>query len=242
MRDQSAFLRGFDEWLDHLAENTSGYRFEDRLQQALVGIGGRVVSPEHSLAVTFPEGWAWARYAGDDPSLVVDRFAGLADRRLATEAQALLAELSPIVHIVATPGSGVDCLITTYPSDLGLGAMAANDVRNLEASNPWGTTATEVAVTELSLPAGEAYRVDWDLEAPDGGRLVTSDYTIKREPLPEAYSQRLTAAAAEFLEESPTSLQRDGAAVVVACRTAGDRPPDHWLSIAETIEFLPFEN
>jgi hypothetical protein len=171
----------------------------------------------------------------------VDRFADLADRGLATEAQTLLAELSPVVHIVPTPGSGVDCLITTYPTDLGLDAMAANDIRNLEASSPWGTTATEVVVTELSLPAGEAYRVDWDLEAPDGGRLVTSDYTIKCEPLPEVYSHRLAAAAAEFLEERPPSLQRDDAAVVVACRTASDRPTDHWLSIAETFEFLPFE-
>jgi hypothetical protein len=58
VRHTSAFLQGFDEWLDHLAENTSGHRFEDRPQQAPVGIGGRVVSPEHSLAVTFPEGWA----------------------------------------------------------------------------------------------------------------------------------------------------------------------------------------
>jgi hypothetical protein len=186
----------------------------------MVGVGGRVELPEHGIALTFPDGWGWARYTGDDLGLVVNRFADLTDGPALSEkeTQWLLEALDPHVTLVATPGSGVVSHLMVYPTDLSLADMAANDRQSIRDAEEaaFGQTEADITVpyvtfTAISLPAGDAYRVDWALPGAAGGRLETSDYT----------------------------LLHDETAIFLAFAAPGERPPDHWLSIAESIEFLP---
>lgn len=188
----------------------------------LVRVGGRVMLPEHGLAVTFPPQWVWVHYTGQDVEWTVDRVADLKGRSFATQTRHLFEDPILEAPVFATPGPDQWCTLFVYPTNLTLDAMAANDRRafgdaeDADFGQPGSdVTAPDVTFTDVSLPAGAAYRIDWALADTTGVRLAASDYTIKR----------------------------DGTAVVFGCATEGEMPPeDRWLSIADSIEFLPADD
>lgn len=117
--------------------------------------------------------------------------------------------LGPEAPVVAAPGPRSWCKLTTYPSDLTLDAMVANDVAILEAAPEIGSRG--VTVTDVTLAAGDAKRIDFSLVDEVDTTLEASDY----------------------------ELAHDGSLVMLSCAAFLERRDDTWLAIAQSLEFLP---
>jgi len=174
-----------------------------------VGVGGRVELTDYGMALTFPSDWVWARHTPLDLDALWDQVETRVSPEFAAEREETFRGLGPTTPVVAAPGPDDWCQLTTYPSDLTLDAMVANDVAILEAAPDIGSRG--VTVTDIALEAGDAKRIDWSLADEVGTILEASDY----------------------------ELAHDGSLVLLSCATFLERRDDTWLAIAQSLEFLP---
>jgi hypothetical protein len=179
--------------------------------------GGRVEMPEHGFAVTLPDDWVGFDPAADALSQR-DAASGFLDPAVWPEDDA--AWIDGFADTVAA-GHGLFFGQATSRSSCGLSAWIS-DMPTVEVADSdfqWYADDPDARDVEppqlIDHPAGPAYLIRMARRNPPG-----------------------------WGEWRPTShyvLVADGVILRAHCFTDGVRPEDDWLSIVETIEFLPAE-
>ncbi len=182
------------------------------LESDVIGLGGRVEVPEAGYAVTLPDDWVYVRPTAADTTAILEAVTAIAPD-LATFVEAGLAR-GASVSLVAIAPIRADAAFTmncnVVDSPSGGLSLDLRVAGEVAAYRALGDVLTAGPdVSTLDLPAGPAARLDAGLSVP-GYEASSSSY-----------------------------LYPDGAAFHTLTCTDLGWPADHWLSIAETFEFIP---
>ena len=179
--------------------------------------GGRVEMPEHGFAVTLPDDWVGIDLSVDAASQL-EVASGFIDPDLWPADNAMLpgglaAMGSNGMHLLSVHATSADhCLWIAVPVSAMPADVAADGLYKMHIDDPVSRDVEPPQAIEL--PAGPAY-------------LLRQSMWVE----PVGMWSRLTSYVLDM---------GDGVFFAV-CTTYDTRPDDDWLSIAETIEFLPAE-
>ena len=179
--------------------------------------GGRVEMPEHGFAVTMPDDWVTFD-ASTDVGSQLEAASGFLDTEV------WLADGGRLLERNAALGSQGMQAMSLHATKL--------DFCLLAALPDMPFTAQKVA--ELQYDSFIDDPLARDVEPPQHIDL----------PAGLASHLRMSGRAdsdAEWMSSSMYVLDQNEGVLVAVCGTYDDHPEDDWLSIAETIEFLPAE-
>lgn len=177
-----------------------------------VGLGGRVELPEYGFALTFPDDWAWVRYTTEDFDSVMEQLADLTSPEFVAANEDWFDGMdseTPLEGERADSASG--CLFQVIPMDLPfpLDMLAPAFIENIQGRRD--IFPDGATLTDVALPAGQSKRVD---------------------------ASQVDEGWVSPMEQSHYLLVRGSRFYDITCMSH-EPPEDRWLSIAETLEFLP---
>ena len=179
-------------------------------------LGGRVEMPEHGFAVTLPDDWVAFDTAADAMS----------------QLEVALDILDP-AYWSTDETEWVDGLAWQASQGVPLYAAHATSSGSCRLA-PW--------LLDPSFTDAVYYHFEWYSDNPDIRDIAPRLINL---PTGTAYhiqaTQRSEADPDEWWPLSHYLLETDGTTLEAYCSTRGPRPDDDWLSIVETIEYLPVE-
>jgi hypothetical protein len=175
-----------------------------------VGLGGRAELAEYGIALAFPDDWAWVRYSPEDLDSVMARLGDLTSPDFVTRNEGFFRGVGLESPLAAGSTAGSTEACTVSVLPSDLPPEAIAANYVAGVEGQPETYPGGARITDVALPAADAKRID---------------FTYVEEGWPPSY-------------ESDYVLTDNGRAYVIFCY--GDElPADSWLSIAETLEFLP---
>ncbi len=134
-----------------------------------VGLGGRVEVPGAGFALAFPDDWAWVRRSGLDAGSLGEMLSNVTDSTYAADLSWLYEAVSEESPVLAMPYVGPQevpgyCGVEVMAAIVPLDSLVAEHVARLQADDRYPGGAT---VTVVTLPAGEAVRIDHTFVDPD---------------------------------------------------------------------------
>lgn len=180
-------------------------------------LGGRVEMPEHGFALTLPEGWVAFDLTGDIEAQLRTGLAWFDD--LSADAE---QEFITLVAGTAASGSQLVAWHSSHPSSAGSCGFSVND----DPGIPHDVLAREMY---HAITVNES--ID-KTEPPTRLELSVGPGWVFRLSKQQALSP---------LDHWPVViyLAGDGERIVLASCSAEAPPTDDWLSIVDTVEFLP---
>ncbi len=175
-----------------------------------VGMGGRVEMPEYGFALTLPDDWLWVRHSVEGFDTIAAMIEGLTG---------------------TVPGEGFGTFYEWLDEPkplLGIFMMDGGTVDQTCYVGP-------VALSDSTLDEWAADMAR-DLEARSE---VPDDIVLADVYLPAGRGIRIDYRYSGFGSVSTYWLGRDPVFYAIGCQSFGVPPEDRWLSIAETIDFLP---